>query len=220
MDLGLSAQPPTIFCGMWQSEWVPRKIEIKGWKTGLVEKTQIQGIQDDEATKIMDDISAAMVAEVKAKINWEHLKENQGPWPRKTIVNLWFGHGTEMGMMVQLLENPAIPLAEKIVELLVIQTEEKTRQSVNACVQHVVNAVEVEKYKIIELTAQRTMPTTQEKINQETKLIEIPLLQFMDKAIDIPVVAQRQISLVTWMFRSCVRVVHSCHRCDEVDECP
>ena len=36
--------------------------------------------------------------------------------------------------------NPAIPLAEKIVELPVIQTEEKTRQGVNACVQHVANA--------------------------------------------------------------------------------
>ena len=35
---------------------------------------------------------------------------------------------------VQLLENPAVPLAEKIVELPVIQTEEKTQQGVNACV--------------------------------------------------------------------------------------
>ena len=94
---------------------------------------------------------------------------------------------------VQLLENPAIPLAEKIVELPVIQTEEKTRQGVNACVQHVVNAVEVEKYKIIEETVQRMKPIIQEKINQETKRIKIPLLQFTDKVADIPVVAQRQI---------------------------
>ena len=94
---------------------------------------------------------------------------------------------------VKLLENPAIPLAEKIVELPVIQTEEKTRQRVNACVQHVVNAVEVEKYKIIEETVQRMKPIIQEKINQETKRIKIPLLQFTDKVADIPVVAQRQI---------------------------
>ena len=80
----------------------------------------------------------------------------------------------------QIIENPAIPLAEKIVELHVIQTEEKTQQGVNMCVQHVVNAVEVEKHII------------QEKINQESKRIEIPPLQFMDEAIDIPVVAQRQ----------------------------
>ena len=42
---------------------------------------------------------------------------------------------------VQLLENPAIPLAEKIVELPVIQTEEKTQQGVNTHAQHVVNTV-------------------------------------------------------------------------------
>ena len=52
------------------------------------------------------------------------------------------------------------------------------------CVQHVVNIAEVENHVV------------QEKINQETKRIEIPLLQFMDKAIDIIVVAQRQISMV------------------------
>ena len=44
----------------------------------------------------------------------------------------------------------------------------ETEQGVNVCVQHVVNAVEVEKHVV------------QEKINQETKRIEIPLLQFMD----------------------------------------
>ena len=96
----------------------------------------------------------------------------------------------------QIIENPAIPLAEKIVEVPVIQTEEKTRQGVNMCVQHVVNAVEVEKSEIIEETVQRMKPIIQEKINQEIKRIEVPPLQFMDKAIDIPVVAQRQVPQV------------------------
>ena len=39
---------------------------------------------------------------------------------------------------------------------------------------------------------QRMKPIIQEKINQETKRIEVPPLQFMDKAVDTPVVAQRQ----------------------------
>ena len=90
--------------------------------------------------------------------------------------------------------NPAIPLAEKIVELPVIQTEEKTRQGVNACVQHVANAVEVEKPKIIELTVQRKTFIIQEKINQETKPVELPQAQFLDKGGDMPVVVQRQVS--------------------------
>ena len=90
--------------------------------------------------------------------------------------------------------NPAIPLAEKIVELPVIQTEEKTRQGVNACVQHIANAVEVEKPKIIELTVQRKKFIIQEKTNRGTKPIEFPQAQFLDKAGDIPVVVQRQVS--------------------------
>ena len=70
----------------------------------------------------------------------------------------------------QIIENPAIPLAEKIVELPVIQTEEKTQQGVNTSVQHVFNTVEK---RII-----------QEKINQVTIHVEIPLLQFTDKVVD------------------------------------
>ena len=86
---------------------------------------------------------------------------------------------------------PVIPLAEKIVELLVIQT----RQSVNEWVQHVVNTVEVEKYKIIEETVQRMEPIIKEKINQATKHIKIPQVQFLNKADDKPVVVQRQVPM-------------------------
>ena len=64
----------------------------------------------------------------------------------------------------------------------------------NACVQHVANAVEVEKPKIIELTVQRKKFIIQEKINRGTKPIEFPQAQFLDKAGDIPVVVQRQVS--------------------------
>ena len=91
---------------------------------------------------------------------------------------------------------PVTSLDEKVIEIPVIRTQEKTQQLVNTFVQHVVNAVEVEKSEIIEETVQRTKLVIQEKINQETKRIEIPLLQFMNKVVDIPVVAQRQISEV------------------------
>ena len=89
---------------------------------------------------------------------------------------------------------PAIPLAEKIVELPVIQKEEKMQQVANTLVQQdVSNAVEVEKPKIIELTVQRKKFIIQEKINQETKPVELPQAQFLDKAGNMPFVVQRQI---------------------------
>ena len=76
---------------------------------------------------------------------------------------------------------PVTSLAEKVVEVPVIQTEEKTRQGANMFVQHVVNAVEGEKPKIIELTVQRNKFIIQEKINQEIKPVEFPQVQFLDK---------------------------------------
>ena len=97
--------------------------------------------------------------------------------------------------MEQSSETPATSLAEMIIEVLVRQTPEKTRQSVNACVQHVVNTVEVEKSKIIKQTGQK--PIIQEKINPVTKHVMVPRSQFTGKVMDIPVVAQRQISMET-----------------------
>ena len=65
---------------------------------------------------------------------------------------------------------PAIPLAEKIVKLPVIQTEGTTQRGVNTHVQHVVNAVEVERPKIIDETVQK--PIIQEKINQVIRVVD------------------------------------------------
>ena len=50
--------------------------------------------------------------------------------------------------------------------------------------QHVVDTVEVEKHII------------QEKVNQVTKHIEVPQFQFLNRVADMPVVVQRQLSMV------------------------
>ena len=88
---------------------------------------------------------------------------------------------------------PATSLVEMIVEVPVIQTPEKTQQLVNTHVQHVVDTVEVEKPKITELTVQRKWPVIQEKMNQVTKPIEFPQMQFLDKAGDMLVGMQRHV---------------------------
>ena len=124
--------------------------------------------------------------------------------------------------MEQTIEIPAVSLAENVVEMHVTQTQEKMQQAVNPQVQHVVNAVEAEMPKIIKETVQRKKPIIQEKINQETKHIELDKagdmlvgvqrqmsmaqtveetmkvqpLQFINKVVDVPVVAQRQIPIV------------------------
>ena len=95
---------------------------------------------------------------------------------------------------------PVTSLAEKIVEFPVIQTEERTQQGVNTHAQHVVNTVEVERPEIIKQTGQKII--IQDKINQVTQHVEVPLSQFNDKVVDNPVVAQRQIYMVMTVQKS------------------
>ena len=87
-------------------------------------------------------------------------------------------------------QTPAFSIAEKAVEILVVQTQEKTRQVGNTHVQHVVNTVEA----------------------------EVPLSQFIDKAVEIPVVAQRQISMVQTVQKSIE--IPQLQYCDEVINVP
>ena len=89
---------------------------------------------------------------------------------------------------------PAASLAETIVVVPVIHMQGTTQQGANTHVQHVVDTVEVEKAKITELTVQRKKPIIQEKINQVTRHIKVPQVQFLTKVDDMPVVVQRQVS--------------------------
>ena len=77
-------------------------------------------------------------------------------------------------------ETSDISLAVKIVERPVTQMQ----QVANTSVQQVVDTV------------------IQEEINQVTRHVEIPPLQFTDKVADIPVVAQKQISMVLTVQKS------------------
>ena len=113
-----------------------------------------------------------------------------------------------MRCLSRALQTPATSLAEMIIEAPVIQTLERTQQSVNTYVQHVINTVEAEKPKIIDETVQK--PTVQEKINQVTKHVkipevqvvaetaEIPQVQFINKVDEIPVETQRQERRLNW----------------------
>ena len=85
---------------------------------------------------------------------------------------------------------PAIPLVEKTVEMPDTRTQDETQHVVNTHVQHVVNTVEVERPKLIK-------ETVQEKINQVTKHIKIPQVQFLNKVDDMLIDVQQQIRPMT-----------------------
>ena len=89
-----------------------------------------------------------------------------------------------------------------MVEMPVARTREETQQVANTHVQHVINTVEVE------------MP----KINQMTKHIDVPPLQFTDKVVDIPVVAQKQ-AYMNWQLQKTMEI-HQLQFSDEVSDVP
>ena len=74
----------------------------------------------------------------------------------------------------QTTETLVVSLASEIIEVPVIQTQEKTQQVMNTHVQYVVDTIEVEKSKIIEETVQRMKPIIQEKISQVIKHTDFP----------------------------------------------
>ena len=104
---------------------------------------------------------------------------------------------------------PCISLAEKCVEMLVTQTQERMQQVANTHVQHVASTVKVERPKIIKQTVQKAV--TQEWINQMTKHMpvqkttEVSPLQFTEKVVGIPVVAHRQIRM-SWNVHETIEI--------------
>ena len=111
----------------------------------------------------------------------------------------------------QINETPDVSLAEKVFERPVTQTQ----QVVNTSVQHVFNTVEVEKHN--QVTRHVEIPLLQ-IVKKTVEVPEVPPLQFTDKVIDKPVVAQRQISTVQTVQTSIE--IPQLQYCDEVIDVP
>ena len=108
---GTHARQP-LLASRWADSWVPRKLEFKGWSADWSTK-HIQGIQDDQVKIVLKEIEAMMPTEVKQWIDWAQTKGNQGTWPKKTMVSLWFMHGTGKIMRVEILKMMRVELENK-----------------------------------------------------------------------------------------------------------
>ena len=77
-------------------------------------------------------------------------------------------------LVEQIIETLVIPFVDKIVEMLVNQTRERTLQAANTHVQHVASTVEVETPKIIKEAVRGKKSVIREKINQVAEHIKNP----------------------------------------------
>ena len=119
----------------------------------------------------------------------EHIVDTPGPQAVEELAEIskvFSQDRVQQRFGKQTIDPSAISLAERVVETPDTQTQDMTQHVVNTHVQHVVNTIEVERPKLAK-------ETVQEKINQMTKHIKIPQVQFLNKVDDMLVDVQQQI---------------------------
>ena len=99
---GTRARPPSL-AARWGDTWNPGRLEVQGWVTDWSQR-HLTGISDDEVKVVFEEIENLMPSDVKQWTNWAQTKESQGLWPRKTMVSLWFVHGTGNMMMIEIFK--------------------------------------------------------------------------------------------------------------------
>ena len=133
--------------------------------------------------KVKADLEQSISGAQKALETPRHYLMNSIDWVQQRLVE-------------QITETPVIPFVEKIVEMLVVKTREKTQQAANTHVQHVVNTVEVETPKIVKEAVHGKKSVIRKKINQFAEHIKNPQSQFSNKVDEMPVAVQRQNPMV------------------------
>ena len=82
--------------------FIPRKMEFQGWVTDQ-SKGNLQGITDDAVSQLQGDLERVVPQHAQKGIDWDQTKKEQGTWPRKIMVSMWFKHETNLVTMIDLL---------------------------------------------------------------------------------------------------------------------
>ena len=99
---GTFARPPPLTCRR-NKTFVPRKMEFKGWVTDY-SNGSIQGITDDGGPKLLSDLERMVPQQAQKWIDWDQTRKEQGTWPTKSMVSMWFKHETNLVTMIGLLK--------------------------------------------------------------------------------------------------------------------
>ena len=63
-----------------------------------------EGLTADEVTHVIGDLQLLVAKEVHQYIDWNETRTEQGNWPTKTIVNMWFKNDTNLATTTGLLK--------------------------------------------------------------------------------------------------------------------
>ena len=78
-------------------------MEFKVWVTHY-SKSSFQGVTVDEVMKLLSDLERMVPQQAQKWIDSDQTKKEQGTWPRKIMVSMWFKHDTNLVTMIDLLE--------------------------------------------------------------------------------------------------------------------
>ena len=78
-------------------------MEFKGWVTDYT-RSSFQGITLNEVMLFIGDLQKMVPNESHQYIDWNLTRTEQGNWPTKTIVNMWFKNETNLATTIGLLK--------------------------------------------------------------------------------------------------------------------
>ena len=99
---GTLARPPAL-ASQYSKIFIPREMEFTGWVTDY-KKCSHLGLTDAEVSNFIRDLQRMMPDPFHKHIDWDHTRTEQGTWPTKTFVNMWFKNETNLATMTGLLE--------------------------------------------------------------------------------------------------------------------
>ena len=83
---------------------MPRKMKFKGWVTDN-KQCSYQELTETEVSNFIKDLNQMVPGKIKSiLIDWDQTRTEQGTWPTKTIVSMWFRNETNLPTKVGLLD--------------------------------------------------------------------------------------------------------------------
>ena len=77
--------------------------EFKGWVTDYW-RGSIQGFTNDEVATLVSDRERMVPQQAQKWIDWDQTGKEQGTWPTKMMVSMWFKNETNLVTMIDLLK--------------------------------------------------------------------------------------------------------------------
>ena len=94
---------PSALASRFDDIFLPRKMEFKGWVLDY-KKCSYQGLAATEVSNFIRDLQKMMPDQHHKYTDWDQIRTEQGTWPTKSFINMWFKNETKLARMIGLLE--------------------------------------------------------------------------------------------------------------------